>query len=73
MLNLLSILIGLLSLPLIILGWIPLLGWSLWFVLTIPVVGTAVGALSNSNTGRNFNLVLIVLGAIRLFLGGGLI
>lgn len=73
MLNLFSILIGLFSLPLILLGWIPLLGWSLWFILTIPVVGAAVGALSSSNGGRNFNLVLIVIGAFRLFLGGGLL
>jgi hypothetical protein len=73
MLNLLSILIGLFALPLIVLGWIPFLAWSLWFILTIPVVGAAVGALSDSNGGRNFNLVLIVIGAFRLFLGGGLI
>jgi hypothetical protein len=72
MLNLLSILIGLVALPFIILGWIPFLGWSLWFALVIPVVGTAIGALSDSNAGRNFNLILIVLGGFRLFLGGGL-
>lgn len=73
MLNLLSILIGLVALPFLVLGWIPFLAWSLWFVLTIPVVGTAVGALSDSNSGRNFNIVLILLGAFRLFIGGGLI
>lgn len=71
MLNLLSILIGLLALPFLIFGWIPFLGWSLWFSLLMPVVGTIVGALSSGNAGRNFNLILLVLGGFRLFLGGG--
>lgn len=72
MLNLLSILIGLVALPFLLLGWIPFLGWSLWFALVIPVIGAVVGALSDSNAGRNLNLVIIALGAIRLMLGGGI-
>lgn len=73
MLNLLSILVGLFAIPFILLGFIPLLGWSLWFVLMIPAIGAVIGAVSSSNGGRNFNLILLVVGAFRLFLGGGLI
>lgn len=71
--NILSILIGLISLPLLLIGFMPFLGWSLWLLLLLPVIGAAVGAMSSKNTGRNFNLVLIVIGAIRLMLGGGII
>ena len=73
MLNLLSILIGLVALPFLLFGFIPFLGWSLWFGLMIPIVGTVVGALSDSNAGRNLNLIILAIGAIRLALGGGII
>jgi len=70
--NIISILIGIVSLPLLLIGFMPFLGWSLWLLLLLPVVGAAVGALSSSNTGRNFNLVLLVIGGLRLMLGGGI-
>lgn len=70
--NILSILIGLSTIPFILIGAIPFLGWSLWIVLLFLVLGTAVGAASTSNAGRNFNLVLMVFTAFRLFLGGGI-
>jgi hypothetical protein len=37
------------------------------------VVGAGLGAMSSSNTGRNLNLFVIVVGIIRLMLGGGII
>ena len=39
----------------------------------VYALGAAFGALSSSNTGRNLNLVLIVIFSLRLMLGGGLI
>lgn len=72
MLNIVSILIGIFALPFIIIGSIPFLGWSLWLVIILPVIGAAVGALSSRSGGRNFNLVLLVATALRLMLGGGL-
>lgn len=71
MLNLLSILIGLLSLVIVIPSQIPLLGWGNWFALPLIVVGIVVGALSRSNGGRNFCLIVFVIACIRLMLGGG--
>ncbi|GAA0735525.1 hypothetical protein [Sphingomonas japonica] len=73
MLNIVSILIGIFALPFIVIGSIPFLALTLWFVIFIPIVGAAVGALSSSNSGRNFNLILIVATALRLFIGGGII
>ena len=36
-------------------------------------VGAGIGAVSSSNSGRNLNLFVIVVGIIRLMLGGGII
>ena len=72
MLNVLSIAIGLVTLVLGLVAFVPLLGWMNWLVIPIGIVGAAVGALSSSTSGRNLNLVLIVIFAIRLSLGGGI-
>jgi hypothetical protein len=73
MLNLVSIGIGLVTLVLGLVAFIPLLGWMNWLVIPIGIVGAAIGAMSSTNSGRNLNLVLIVIFAIRLSLGGGII
>ncbi len=73
MLNIVSVAIGLVTLVLGLVAFIPLLGWMNWLVIPIGIVGVAVGAMSASNSGRNLNLVLIVIFAIRLSLGGGII
>jgi hypothetical protein len=73
MLNLVSILIGLVALLLAIPSTIPFLGWGNWIVLPIAVVGIGIGALSRSNHGRNFCLVVFVVACLRLMLGGGVI
>lgn len=73
MFNIISILIGLVALVLGIVPFLPFLAWGYWFVIPIAIVGAAIGALSSSNSGRNLNLILIVIFAARLMLGGGLI
>lgn len=72
MLNILSILIGLVSLIFVIPGIIPLLGALNWLAIPITVVGLVIGMLSSSNTGRNLNIVLLIIAAVRLSMGGGL-
>jgi len=72
MLNLISILIGVVALLLAIPSTIPLLGWGNWFVLPIAVVGAGVGMLSRSNGGRNFCLIVFAIAVVRLMLGGGI-
>ncbi|WP_338445554.1 hypothetical protein V5F89_10265 [Pelagerythrobacter marensis] len=73
MLNLLSILVGIVALVIVIPSTIPLLGWGNWFALPIVVVGIGLGALSSSNGGRNFCLIVFAIAVIRLMLGGGII
>ena len=73
MLNAASILLGVIALLLAIPSAIPFLGWGNWVVLPIVALGAGLGALSRSNQGRNFCLVVLVIAVIRLWLGGGII
>jgi hypothetical protein len=73
MLNLISIVIGLVALLLAIPSAIPLLGWGNWVVLPIAILGAGVGALSRSNHGRNFCLIVLAIAVVRLMLGGGIV
>ncbi|MDB5695350.1 MAG: hypothetical protein JWN21_893 [Sphingomonas bacterium] len=73
MLNIISILVGLVTLALGLVAFIPLLGWLNWLVLPIGVVGLALGALSSSNAGRNLNAALLVVFGLRLMIGGGIV
>ncbi len=70
MLNLVSIVVGVIALPVMLLGLIPLLGWLNYLVIPLAVLGAALGALSDSNAGRNLNLVVLLVGFVRLWLGG---
>lgn len=71
MLNILSILIGLVALIFAIPGLVPLLGWINWLVLPVALLGAGIGALSSGNTGRNLNILVLIVGVVRLSLGGG--
>jgi len=73
MLNVASIFIGLVALILAIPAFIPFLGWANWVIIPIAVVGLALGAMSSRTSGRNLNIVVIVVGVVRLMLGGGLL
>ena len=73
MLNIVSILIGLVALVLGIVPFLPFMAWGYWFVIPIAIVGAGIGALSSRNSGRNLNLLLAIIFAIRLALGGGFI
>ncbi len=72
MLNLLSILFGIVSLVIVIPATIPLLGWANWLALPLIAIGVVLGQLSSSNGGRNFCLIVLLIAAIRLTLGGGI-
>ncbi len=73
MLNIASIIIGVIALLLAIPAFIPFLGWANWLVVPIAAIGLALGAMSKHTAGRNLNIVVIVIGVGRLVLGGGLI
>lgn len=71
MLNIISIIIGVVAGVLLLPGLIPFFGWVNWIMLPIAIVGLLFGLLSRGNAGRNFNLIIIVIGVVRLWLGGG--
>jgi hypothetical protein len=73
MLNLVSIVIGIVSLILAVVAFIPLLGWANWFIIPLAVIGAGIGMTSSGTAGRNLNIFVIVIGALRLMLGGGLL
>ena len=73
MLNIVSLIIGLVALVCAAVAFIPLLGWANWVIIPLAIVGAGIGAMSSSNMGRNLNLFVIVVGIVRLMLGGGII
>jgi hypothetical protein len=73
MLNLVSLIIGAVALVLALIAFLPLLGWANWLIIPLAIVGAVVGMASSSSAGRNLNLFVIVVGIIRLMLGGGIL
>lgn len=71
--NMISLALGLIALVLVVVAFIPLLGWANWIIVPIAVVGLAIGAMSDRTSGRNLNIVVVAIGVIRLMLGGGII
>jgi hypothetical protein len=71
MLNLASLLIGLLALPWVLLAAIPFIGALNWLVLPWGILGLVIGVLSSRTSGRNLNLVVLGVATVRLMLGGG--
>ena len=73
MLNLASLLIGLVALVFALVAFLPLLGWANWFIIPLAIIGAGVGMVGRGTAGRNLNIFVIVIGVLRLMLGGGLL
>ncbi len=73
MLNLFSIIIGIVALILGVVAFIPMFGWAYWLIVPIALIGLAFGMLSDRNGGRNLNLLVVIVGIIRLVIGGGIV
>ena len=71
--NVISLFIGVVALLCAAIAFIPLLGWANWLIIPLAVIGAGIGAISNSTSGRNLNLVVILIGVLRLMLGGGIL
>jgi len=71
MAQLLSVIIGLLSAVLMVVGLFPLLGWLQWIVLAGCVLGIIFGAFCQKKIGLMINIAVALVAALRLFLGGG--
>lgn len=73
MLNIVSVIIGLVALLFAVVAFIPLLGILNWLIVGLAIIGAGVGAVSQGTAGRNLNLVVILICVLRLWLGGGLV
>ncbi len=73
MFNFVSLIIGVVALILALVAFIPLLGWANWLIIPLAIVGAVVGMISRSTAGRNLNLFVILVGIVRLMLGGGIL
>ena len=71
--NLISLIIGVVALLLALVAFIPLLGWANWLIIPLAIVGAVIGAVGPAKTGRNLNLFVILVGVVRLSLGGGIL
>lgn len=72
MFNIASLIIGFVALILAIVAFLPLLGWANWLIIPVAIIGAGIGLLSRGTAGRNLNLLVIVIGIVRLMIGGGL-
>ena len=73
MLNVVSLIIGIVAAIFVAIAFLPLLGWANWLVVPLAIIGAAIGALSRGSAGRNLNIVVIIVGVLRLMLGGGIL
>jgi uncharacterized membrane protein YjjP (DUF1212 family) len=73
MFNIVSLIIGFVALALAAIAFLPLLGWANWLIIPLAVIGAAVGMISRGSAGRNLNLFVIVVGIVRLMMGGGIL
>jgi hypothetical protein len=73
MLNLVSLIIGAVALVMAVIAFLPLLGWANWLIIPLAMIGAVVGMAARSTAGRNLNLFVIVIGVVRLMLGGGIL
>ena len=81
--GLISLVWGILALLWMVLAFVPLLGWGNWFMIPFAVAGAIIAAIGiaitspakrgRAKAGLILNAVAIVVGAIRLMLGGGLV
>lgn len=78
-----SLVWGIVALLWMLLAFIPLLGWGNWFMIPFAAVGAIIAAIGmlftrsqnrgRAKTGLILNGIAIVVGVIRLGLGGGFI
>ena len=72
MFNLVSLIIGFVGLIFAVIAFLPLLGWANWLIIPLAIIGAVVGMVSRGTAGRNLNLLVILIGVVRLMLGGGI-
>ena len=65
-------LLGLISVLLTALAFIPLLGWLNWFVVPISLLFFIISLIIRSSNGKILCGISIIIGLLRLILGAGI-
>jgi hypothetical protein len=73
MANLVSLIIGVVALLCAVVAFIPLLGWANWLIIPLAVIGAGIGLIGKSKSGAALNIFVVIIGVVRLSLGGGII
>jgi hypothetical protein len=73
MLNLVSLIIGVVALISAAVAFLPLLGWANWLIIPLAIIGAGIGAMSQGKAGRNLNIFVIVIAIVRISIGGGVL
>ena len=71
--QILSVLIGLVCAVVLVPGLVPLFGWLQWVVLSGCVLGIIFGSFCQRKIGLTINVAVALVAALRLFLGGGFV
>lgn len=64
-----SVLAGIVALV----AFLPLLAWLYWLIIPMAVIGLIFAYLGNSRGSKIVSIIVIVIGIVRLSLGGGFI
>ncbi|MES2496323.1 MAG: hypothetical protein V4618_09415 [Pseudomonadota bacterium] len=72
MFNMVSLIIGIVALLGAMLGFFPFLGWVNWAIVPLALMGAGFGILSQRDSGRRLNSFVLVVGIVRLIMGGGI-
>ncbi|ULR40025.1 hypothetical protein [Thermus sp. NEB1569] len=67
----LSLVLAVVALLLLLPALLPLLGWLNWVVLPLALLAAGLGPLSGEERAFKLGLLLMVVSALRLILGGG--
>ncbi|MFT4033293.1 MAG: hypothetical protein QM669_12800 [Siphonobacter sp.] len=73
MLNIISILIGIIAFIIALVGLFPFVGIVNWAAIPIAFIGLVIGTFSSIKTGRTLNLIVLAVAMLRLILGGGIL
>lgn len=71
--NIISKIIGIIALIGMLIGLIPLLGIVNWIVLPLAIIGLIIGIFSRNTGGLILNGIVILVAALRLIVGGGIL
>ena len=81
--GLISLLWGVVAMVWMVVALIPLLGWGNWFLIPFAAIGAVIAAIGialtspekrgRAKAGLVLNGIVIIVGIVRLSLGGGII